>query len=71
MTARMRLWAVVAVAYVSARVLIRVLTSGALAMEAAFIAELVIVPAAQIAALELVRAWLWPGALDDEDSCAS
>lgn len=71
MTARLRLWAVVVVAYISARVLVRALTAGVIIIDTAFLAELVIVPAAQIAALELVTAWLWRGALDDEDSCAS
>jgi hypothetical protein len=66
-----RLWAAVAVAYVSARVLVRLITVGALTMDAPFIAELVVVPAVQVAVLELIAAWLWRGALNDEDSCAS
>jgi hypothetical protein len=71
MTRRLRLCAVVVVAYVSARLLVRLLTTGTITVEASFLAELVIVPAVQIAILQVIAAWLWPGALSDGDSCAS
>jgi hypothetical protein len=71
MTRRMRLGAVVVVTYVSARLLVRLLTTGAITVEASFLAELVIVPAVQIAILQVIAARLWPGALSDGDSCAS
>lgn len=71
MTSRMRLWAVVAVAYISTRLTVRLVTAGALTFDLPFVCELLIVPACQIAALEAVRAWLWRGALTDEDSCGS
>lgn len=71
MTRRLRLWTVVVVAYVSARLLVRLLTTGAITVEASFLAELAIVPAAQIAILQVIAAWWWPRALSDGGSCAS
>lgn len=71
MTSRIRLWAVVVVAYVSTRLLVRLVTAGALTFDRPFVSQLLIVPACQIAALEVVKAWLWRAALTDEDSCES
>jgi hypothetical protein len=71
MTSRARLWAIVAVSYISARVLVRLVTVGAARIDLPFAVELIVVPVAQIAALELVAAVAWRHALRDEDSCES
>ena len=55
MSHRARVWLIVAGSYVLARLGARVFALGALPMSGELVAQLVAVPVAQIAALEIVR----------------
>jgi hypothetical protein len=57
---RVRLWAVVFVGYVGARIVVRIAVLHVLRIDAAFAAELLVVPVAQIAVLEALARTIWP-----------